>query len=131
MKKQTVYWLILTESVFAALLIGFFLGQNLNRSPVQASQLSIAAYTSETASVTTSETAVLPRSGVPAEKVNINTATSEELQTLPGIGPTLAQQIIDYRNEHGPFSSLLELANVNGIGVDRITRIMDYATVGG
>ena len=127
MKKQTAYWLILIESVFAALLIGFFLGQILNQSSVQASQLSRAAYTSETAT----ETAVLPHSRSAEEKVNINTATSEELQTLPGIGPTLAQRIIDYRNEHGPFSNLLELTNVKGIGLERLNKILDYATVGG
>lgn len=127
MKKQTAYWLILIESVFDALLIGFFLGQNLNQSSVQASQLSRAAYTSETAT----ETAVLPHSRAAEEKVNINTATSEELQTLPGIGPTLAQRIIDYRNEHGPFSNLLELTNVKGIGLERLNKILDYATVGG
>ena len=127
MKKQTAYWLILIESVFAALLIGFFLGQNLKQSSVQASQLSRAAYTSETAT----ETAVLPHSRSAEEKVNINTATSEELQTLPGIGPTLAQRIIDYRNEHGPFSNLLELTNVKGIGLERLNKILDYATVGG
>lgn len=48
--------------------------------------------------------------------VHINYATLEELQTLPGIGPALAQAILDYRTEHGPFASLEELDNVPGLG---------------
>ena len=48
--------------------------------------------------------------------VYINTATLAELETLPGIGPTLGQRILDYRDEHGAFTSLEELANVDGIG---------------
>lgn len=48
--------------------------------------------------------------------VNINTATLDELDTLTGIGPSLAQAIIDYREEHGAFSAAEELLNVKGIG---------------
>lgn len=48
--------------------------------------------------------------------VNVNTAPLEELETLTGIGPALAQSIIDYRTEHGPFTSEEELLNVKGIG---------------
>jgi competence protein ComEA len=48
--------------------------------------------------------------------ININTATISELDTLPGIGPTTAQKIIDYRNQHGPFGSITEIMNVAGIG---------------
>ena len=48
--------------------------------------------------------------------VNVNTATAEELETLTGIGPSLAQAIIDYRAEHGGFQSAEELLNVKGIG---------------
>ncbi len=48
--------------------------------------------------------------------VNINTATAEQLQTLPGIGVTRAQDIIDYRQEHGNFTSVEDLKNVKGIG---------------
>lgn len=49
-------------------------------------------------------------------RVNINTATKEELERLPGIGPTLAQRILDYREAHGGFRSVDELRKVSGIG---------------
>ena len=48
--------------------------------------------------------------------VNVNTATAEELETLTGIGPSLAQAIIDYRAEHGAFETAEDLLNVKGIG---------------
>ena len=48
--------------------------------------------------------------------VNINTATAEELETVTGIGPVLAQAILDYRAEHGDFQTLDELLEVRGIG---------------
>ena len=48
--------------------------------------------------------------------VNLNTATSEELQRLPGIGPALAERIIEFRERNGPFGSLAELDAVGGIG---------------
>jgi competence protein ComEA len=49
-------------------------------------------------------------------RVNINRAGVEELDTLPGIGPAIAQRIVDYRAEHGPFSTIEEITNVKGIG---------------
>lgn len=48
--------------------------------------------------------------------INVNTATAEELETLTGIGPSLAQAIIDYRAEHGAFETAEDLLNVKGIG---------------
>ena len=62
-------------------------------------------------------------------KININTATAEELQTLYGIGPVKAQAIIDYRNENGFFHSVDELINVPGIGPKTLEKIRDEITV--
>ncbi len=59
------------------------------------------------------EITVLPRA---VTLVNVNTATAEELETLTGIGPVLAQSILDYRAEHGDFQIAEELLNVKGIG---------------
>lgn len=55
--------------------------------------------------------------------VNINIATEEELIAVEGIGPTLAQRIVAYREEHGPFASIEELDNVKGIGMSLIENI--------
>ncbi|MBV7697657.1 ComEA family DNA-binding protein [Streptomyces sp. TRM70350] len=57
--------------------------------------------------------------GAPAAPVSLSTATVEQLDTLPGVGPVLAQHIIDYRTRHGGFRSVDELREVNGIGERR------------
>lgn len=61
--------------------------------------------------------------------VNINTAGSEELQTLPGIGEKRAEDIIAYREEHGPFRIVEDITDVGGIGEGILSRIIDYITV--
>jgi competence protein ComEA len=62
-------------------------------------------------------------------QININTADMTLLDTLPGIGPSTAQKIIDYRDVNGPFSSPEELMNVSGIGEAKYNQVKDAITV--
>ncbi len=63
------------------------------------------------------------------EKININTASAEELAQLNGIGRVLAERIIDYRNEHGGFRYTYELMDVKGVGEAKYNAIKEYITV--
>lgn len=62
-------------------------------------------------------------------KLNINTATSEELEILPKIGPAMASRIVEYRTKNGFFQSIDEIQNVKGIGPKTFEIIRDYITV--
>jgi competence protein ComEA len=74
-------------------------------------------------------TGVTPTTGSSIAPVNINTATAEQLDTLPGIGPVTAQAILDWRTENGSFTSVDELLEVSGIGDATLADIAPYVYV--
>jgi competence protein ComEA len=62
---------------------------------------------------------------VPGAKIHLSTATAEQLDEVDGIGPTLAERIVEYRDAHGGFRSVEELAEVEGIGEKRLATLRD------
>ncbi|MBL6276035.1 ComEA family DNA-binding protein [Micromonospora fiedleri] len=65
----------------------------------------------------------------PGGRLNLNTASQSQLETLPGVGPVLARRIIEHRDEHGGFRSVSDLRQVNGIGDARYEELKDLVTV--
>lgn len=65
----------------------------------------------------------------PGAPINLNTATLEQLDTLDGVGPGIAQRILDYREQHGAFSRVEELGEVPGIGAKRLATLTPLVTV--
>lgn len=63
------------------------------------------------------------------EKVNLNTATVEQLQSIPGIGPSTAKSILEYRAKVGKFSKIEEIINIRGIGEKKFQKIKDRLAV--
>ena len=75
--------------------------------------------------------AVAAPKAMPTGKVNINTATAQQLAELPGVGDKLAARIVEYRQKAGGFKSAQELMNVQGVGEKNFARLQPHLTVGG
>ncbi len=70
-----------------------------------------------------------PAAKVSLETIHLNQATAEQLQALPGVGPALSERIISYRDEHGPFRSVDQLAQVKGIGEAKLAKLKTQLTI--
>lgn len=117
--KTGIYVPVLISAVFCTFLLGIFIGRKTTP------YIPYEKPSTESAVVATGSFADVH------EKININTATVKELAILDGIGETLAQRIVDYRNENGPFRLIEDIKNVAGIGDTRFKQMADYITVGG
>jgi len=103
-------------------------------APESTSSETAPARTKSSASKQPGEKSVAPTGSssgklAPGQTVNINTASLEELDALPGIGPTKAQAIIDYRNENGRFNSIEDIQKVKGIKEAEFSKIRDHIRV--
>lgn len=88
-----------------------------------------STYVSKENGGTNTGTTTSKNTSVKSNKININTATQTELETLPGIGPSTAQKIINYRKENGKFGSIEDIKKVSGIGDSKYSKIKDYITI--
>lgn len=145
MKKAGSNILVIVTLIFTSLLCGFYIGRNFDRDvlTVSALRISTASLPDPTEAAVTEVSAANAPTQAPSEEpttepvstadaiVNINTASKQLLDALPGIGEVIAQRIIDYREENGPFESIEELLNVSGIGEKKLEELREFVTVGG
>ena len=122
MKKGGTTVLLFVTIMFAAFTAGLLLGRHTSQRPVTVQPIK-TEYIAPSNGISTDS--VTTSSG----KVNINTASSVVLDTLPGIGPVLAERIVDYREANGPFKAIEELAAVEGIGSKTLLEILNLITV--
>ena len=122
MKNIKLHPLLLALVMFSMMTVGILLGRlsPLYGKPLFHTQNRI----SHTENVFEPENAEM-------QKININTASAEELMLLPGIGPTLSDRIIKFREESGFFTAPEDLMKIKGIGPDTYNKIAEYITVGG
>lgn len=94
-------------------------------------QTSPPTYPAEIAPTPTSDRTLTKNGKVLTGKLNINTATTNELQMLPGIGPKKAQRVVDYRTRRGKFKRVRDLRRVKGFGYKTVQKLSPYLSVQG
>ena len=121
--KKTASILIMITVIFAVFISGLMIGRH------SASSIPLADV-SHLIPTEPFEPEDLPLYEMVGNKININVASVETLALLPGIGVERAKQIIDYREQNGPFTHIEQLRSIEGLGEKRFNDIAKYITVG-
>ena len=121
--KTPLFVLLTTAALFIGIIVGTFIGRATAPYGIIMHQ--------PLPNTEPIPTHTLPYQTNQTGKINVNVATAEELDMLPGIGLETAKRIIEFRTKYGIFHSLDELTKVKGIGENTIEKLRPYATVGG
>jgi competence protein ComEA len=91
--------------------------------------IAVSAAATSAQSKSTTQKAATGATATAAAPVNLNTATAEQLATIPGVGPKMAERIIDYRQKNGGFKKVEDLMNVSGVGEKSFLKMKPLITV--
>lgn len=117
MKKQA-WILIAITGMFTCVLIGIFIGRNMKHNYV---------HINDTPQIQTQNSTEDTQEN--DGRININTATEQQLMLLPGVGETTAKKIIEFRTENNGFNTVEDIMNVSGIGEKKFAQMKPYIKV--
>ncbi len=129
--NRYIKWILALTFCIVCFAVGFFFGHSGKWHSITISPKVHTEYAPVSESSVDYPSRSLPDTSKEASPgiVNINTADIDELKSLPGIGESLARQIIEYREEFGPFETVDELTKVSGIGKAKLDSLRDWITV--
>ena len=116
--KKDGHALLITFFCSVCLVLGIFIGRNLNSAYINLEQDMQTPISNDA-------------QDLDAYRLDINTATKQQLMELPGIGEVIAQRIFDYRTTNGAFKSVDDLLHVEGIGEKKLNAILEFIKAGG